>query len=1214
MPPGLIAEPEGLLAARLVEAMLAAGEAGLVLVTRSEGRAARLHRAARALAPDGTAVLLLPGWDCLPYDRVSPSRAVMGARMVLAAGLAEAGARLLIASAEAASQRLPRPPRGLRLALGDAPDPAALQRDLLRLGYLLDERVDEPGEAALHGEVVDLWPPAGKAAWRLRLEEGRIAGIQRFDIVTQRSTDEAAEALEIGPASEVVLAEDDPLLEARPPGLEHALTAHAEALMAPLDLLPAAAVLLDDGAEAALAQRRAEVAEAFRTRITLAPAGEQPLPPPDQLYLDEAAWDASLAGHEVGRIAAPDGPPALPPRFIEEEDPEDAFVAYAEAQREAGRRIAIAGGWGRGARRLARRLGEVVTATDWPALLAASPGSIALLPAEVPGFESEAAVVVPYATIRPSSEAGTDRGAAALFAASARLQPGDAVIHLDHGLGALEGVERVDTGEAQLDCLRLRYADATQIVPFDELDRIWRYGAEAEGLSLDRLGGEAWPKRRAEAEAAVAESARALLALVRARETARAPMLRPPTEEYTRLAARFPYELTEDQAAASTAVLGDLASGRPMDRLVCGDVGFGKTEVALRAAAAAAFSGKQVALLAPTTVLVRQHLESFRRRFEGFGLRIEALSRLTPPGEARAIKAALARGEVAIAIGTQALAARGIRFRDLGLLIVDEEQRFGAAQKEQLKRLGHAEGMHMLTLTATPIPRTLQAALVGLRELSVIATPPARRQPVRTLRAPIEDALLAGALRREARRGGQSFCVCPRIEDIAPMRERLAALVPDLTLIEAHGGMPAADVDAAMVRFAEGEGDVLLSTNIVEAGLDVPRANTMLVCRADRFGLAQLHQLRGRVGRGRVRGVIYLLTDPQARIGAATDRRLAMLEALDRVGAGFAISARDLDLRGAGDLLGEEQAGHLKLVGLELYRHLLDRALAMARGKAPPEAWSPGLAIGVDAYVPEEHVPEEALRVGLHGRLAGILRAGDAAAVEALEDEIEDRFGPAPAPLANLFALARIAARCRRFGIERLEVGPNAAAATPRGPGKRLLLRRPSTTPEERLATAEALLASLARSRAKAASAPHRPATGPAKGRSPRAPQSGKGTGMRPEDNQAADSPNIAIHGHQMDVGEALRTHVTDKLMGVAEKYLGAEDMTARFSRTGHGGFSCSVRVHAGKNLFFDGSAEAAEAPIAFNEALEHVAKQLRRRKRELREDKPVNPDKQGLV
>nr|WP_256476425.1 DEAD/DEAH box helicase [Siccirubricoccus soli] len=1029
----------------------------------------------------------------------------MGARRRAAARAGSAGPRLLIGSAEALAQRLPRPDAAaaLRLEAGGALDPEALRRELLRRGYALDDQVDEPGEAAFHGSVIDIIPPGteGDPAWRLRHEEGRLLGIHRFDPRSQRSLEEEVAALVVGPASELVLPAEDARVAAWPPGLEHALPAFDQALITLPELMPEAAVILDDGAEAALERRWAELGEAFRTRLALRPAPPEagpapeetetpapapealPILPPEALYLSPEAWAAALGGRQKQQVAAAaEAAVAPPPRFATLEEPEAALRDYAEAQLGQGRRLAIAGPAGPGLRRLVRRLGTALGHTpqqvaDWPALRGLPPGSLAWLeaPADLPGFAAPEAVLVPLLAIRPGGLPRPVGGGAATPLAAAILQPGDAVIHEEHGLGALRGVEPVDTGTGQLDCLRLGYADATQFVPFDELDRLWRYGAEAAGLSLDRLGGEAWPKRRAAAEAAVAESARALLEMVRAREAAQAPALIPPPGPFARFAARFPHELTDDQATAA-AVLQDLASGRPMDRLVCGDVGFGKTEVALRAAAAAALAGHQVALLAPTTVLVRQHLESFRRRFEGLGIRIEALSRLTPPAEARAIRAAIARGEVRIAIGTQALAAKSVRFKDLALLIIDEEQRFGARQKAQLQGLRAGGGLHVLTLTATPIPRTLQAALVGLRELSVIATPPARRQPVRTMRAPLEDALLAQALRREARRGGQSFVVCPRIEDIAPMRDRIAALVPELSLIEAHGGLPPTEVDEAMLRFAEGEADVLVSTNIVESGLDVPRANTMLVWRADRFGLAQLHQLRGRVGRGRLRGAIYLLTDPAVRLPAATERRLRTLETLDRVGAGFAISARDLDLRGAGDLLGEEQAGHLKLVGIELYRHLMERALAMARGEPPPEASGTSLALGVDAFVPPGHVPEEAQRVEVHARLGALLRARDLAGVEALEDELEDRFGPAPEPLRNLLALARIAARCRRLGIARIEVGPSAAAATPHAawaeppPGLelrngRLLLRRESADAAERLAAAEALLAALAPAR-----------------------------------------------------------------------------------------------------------------------------------------------------
>jgi len=503
-----------------------------------------------------------------------------------------------------------------------------------------------------------------------------------------------------------------------------------------------------------------------------------------------------------------------------------------------------------------------------------------------------------------------------------------------------------------------------------------------------------------------------------------APKLTPQHQAYERFAARFPFAETPDQGRAIADTLVDLASGRPMDRLVCGDVGFGKTEVALRAAAAAALAGKQVAIVAPTTVLVRQHLHTFRRRFAGLGVEVAGLSRLVSPAEAKRVKAGLADGGIQVVVGTHALAAKGVRFRDLGLVVIDEEQRFGAAHKAKLRDL--AQGLHVLTLTATPIPRTLQAALVGLQDLSVIATPPTQRRPIRTFLTPFDPVTVREALVRERRRGGQSFVVCPRVEDIEPLGKRLSELVPELQVMAAHGKMPADEIDDAMVRFAEGEGDVLLATNIIESGLDVPRANTMLVWRADRFGLSQLHQLRGRVGRGRARGVAYLLTDPDQEIAPATAKRLQTLEALDRLGAGFAISARDLDLRGAGDLLGEEQAGHVKLIGLGLYQHLLERALRAARGEAV-EDWTPELNLGPGGLIPEDYVPEPEVRINLYARLARTETARD---VDALRDEIEDRFGPPPDALDQLIALARLRTLCRGLGVARIDAGPKAIALT----------------------------------------------------------------------------------------------------------------------------------------------------------------------------------------
>jgi transcription-repair coupling factor (superfamily II helicase) len=527
----------------------------------------------------------------------------------------------------------------------------------------------------------------------------------------------------------------------------------------------------------------------------------------------------------------------------------------------------------------------------------------------------------------------------------------------------------------------------------------------------------------------IATAAAGIVERTRAREAARAPVITPPRAEFDRFVRRVPYTLTADQGTAIDAILRDLARGRPMDRLVCGDVAFGKTEVALHAAAAVALAGKQVAVLAPTTLLARQHLETFRSRFSGLGIAVDKLIRSARSAEGRAVTKGLADGSVRVVVGTHALAAPGLRFYDLGLVVIDEEQRFGEAQKRQLRGLG--AGQHVLTMTATPLPRSLQAALVGLIDVSVLATPPVARQPVRGFVMPFDPVAVRGALLREARRGGQSFVVCPRIEDLAPMQARLTELVPELSLVVAHGRMRDDALDAAMLDFAEGRGDVLLATNIIEAGLDIPNANTMLVWRPDRFGLAQLHQLRGRVGRGRSRATAYLLTDPAQTLSGTARKRLETLAALDNPGAGFAISVADLDQRGAGDLLGDAQAGHVRLVGTELYRHLLTRALAAARGAAMPTEWAPEIALEVAAYIPADLVPEPDVRLEIYRRLGKLESVEE---VDALGEELADRFGELPEPARSLLDIARLGLLCRALDIASLRAGPEAVAITPRQP------------------------------------------------------------------------------------------------------------------------------------------------------------------------------------
>ncbi|MDB5413172.1 MAG: box helicase [Rubritepida sp.] len=1081
----LIEASEGGLVADLIE--LCVESKSVIILARSETRAVRLERTARALAPD-FAVHLLPSWDCLPYDRTSPSLQVMGQRMATLRACAEPAEtpRLLIVSINAAMQRLPPAAayREIEMRVGQEFDPVDVESELRRLGYVFEDRVDEPGEAAMRASVLDVYP-AGGGIHPCRIEhlEGRITGIRLYDPLTQRSIGEA-DSVPLGPASELVLPADSEATHE--PGIEHALAAYYPALTTVFDLLPDATVVLDQEIATLADQRDEEVRDAYRLR-GVAPEDATMIRPsePGALYLLGDAWIEALAGRKIATIHPSETEELSVPRFLGQRDPEEAFLEFIDTQISAGLRVAVSGSSRRTTlslqRLVARRLDlEAIDFPSWVSLRDSPPGSFGVLAGHLASsFAAKGTVVIAPSDVR---HAGGRRDAAerneALAMAQATLQPGDAVIHLDHGLAALRGLETVTLGEARMDCLKLEYAGGkSQLIPVEEMDRLWRYGAEADGVSLDRLGSDSWEKRRQEVEAHIQETAVAMARLVAQRAELTAPAIKPHGVLYERFAARFPHSLTEDQSEAIKAVLADLASGRPMDRLVCGDVGFGKTEVALHAAAVAAFAGWQVAVLAPTTVLVRQHLNTFRRRFaglevKGVPLRIEQLSRLSSKAEAKEVKEGLADGSVRIAIGTQALFAKGVRFQKLGLVVIDEEQRFGAKQKAALRQL--AAGGHVLSMTATPIPRTLQTALLELEDLSVIATPPGRRQPIRTTHAPADEALLRQALEREKRRGGQSFVVCSRIEDLPAMRERIQTLLPRLDVIEAHGGLPAAEVDTALVRFADGQGDVLLSTNIVETGLDVPRANTMLVWRADRFGLGQLHQLRGRVGRGRVRGTIFLLTDPAQPPTPLTLKRLKTLEAFDRVGAGFAISARDMDLRGAGDLLGEDQAGHMKLIGLDLYQHLLERAFRTARGEPVSEEWTPSIAIEVSAGIPEELVEDDGLRVELHARLAGMVRRGDLAALEDFEEEMRDRFGPSSMRVTNLLALARLRMECRGLGITRMDVGPHAAAATFRAEppsvdpplelrGGRVILKRESGSEEASIAAATELLTRLSR-------------------------------------------------------------------------------------------------------------------------------------------------------
>lgn len=1031
----------GLHAVRLIEQASDTDQRQLIYVSAGENRAEQMAQAIKGLAPD-LEVCLLPPWDCLPYDNASPSREAMGRRMSVLRCMSEPAkdTRLLITSSAAIVQRVP--PRRiwkqacLHLKTGEIFSQDELEFYLLRAGYILDERVDEPGEAAIRGQVIDIFPASSPLPYRVEHDGQIIAAIRSYDPVSQR-TEAEIEDLFLDPASEILFERtDDGSLPERSDGMEHRLPEHYASLETIFDYWPDAPVVISSGVEERRQLVMEQVADAYGSRMSLrAEGGTGGAVAPDRLFIGDDEWQEILCKRRLTLIHAAseeEAKQSIVPRFAAAVRPSHALASFIEAQRRSDRKIVLVAATNEDLNRMSRRVQSLQLSPTpirrWSDAVAGPSEGLFALQADIrSGFvdERHGIAVVTAADVlgsRASTGQGQEVRSIAHQFTDMQFQIGDAIIHVDHGLGLLAGTETISAGDGELsDTVRLTYAgDTTLMIPATDMGRVWRYGRMSEKLQLDKLKSDAWTMKLAAIEAETRETADRLGKLVKAREAVKLEPLVPPGREYERFVARFPFSETPDQLRAIGDVLEDLASGHPMDRLVCGDVGFGKTEVALRAAAAAALSGKQVAVIAPTTVLARQHMRSFEGRFSGFGIQVAHLSRLVTASEARAVKKGLADGSVRIVIGTHALAAKGVTFKDLGLVIIDEEQRFGAAHKSKLRAM--TSRGHVLTLTATPIPRTLQSALVGLQKLSIIATPPARRQPIRTFLTEFDPATARQALMRERRRRGQSFVVCSRVEDIEPMREQLAEIVPELRVLVAHGQMPPTETDDVMVRFADGEGDILLATNIIESGLDVPRANTMLVWRADRFGLSQLHQLRGRVGRGRIRGTTYLLTEPGQELPKATEKRLRTLEALDRLGAGFAISAQDLDQRGAGALLGEEQAGHIKLIGADFYQHLLERSL---RGENPADDWIPELNIGLTGSIPAEYVHEAEVRINLYARIA---RMDGFESIDELEEEIEDRFGPLPEGLTSLLRLTSLTQSCRRLGIARIDAGPKAIA------------------------------------------------------------------------------------------------------------------------------------------------------------------------------------------
>jgi transcription-repair coupling factor (superfamily II helicase) len=1144
--------PDGYDALVLADRARRALRDGALHVARDEGRLAALADAVAYFAPE-IEIVLLPAWDCLPYDRVSPNAGVVARRIDalcrLTEPIARGASRLIITTVSAVLQRVPQADRligttreitkGTRIKIDE------LTTYLAANGYSRAEQVMEPGEFAIRGGLIDIYAPGLPEPVRIDLFGDEVEGLRSFDPVSQRTTAPCTSAT-LKPMSEIVLTPEsinrfrsryrelfgsvvsnDTLYESvaegrRFLGMEHWLPLFHDGLATVLDYAPTASISLDHDIEEAVGTRFEMIRDYFEARRAVSAAQAKgadldsgmiynPIPP-GALYLESEEWQKLLASRPVSAFrtfAATDvgndedaggrpGRDFADVRARPNENVYEAFVAHIRSEQVAGRRVVLACTSAGSRARIKSTLkehhfGSFVDAETWAEAVNAPQGTLAGICVVIErGFVTKDLAIITEQDVLGDRLVRTGRKrrkADAFIAEASQLSEGDLVVHLEHGIGRYESLETLTVGGAPHDCLRIIYHGNDKLfVPVENIEVLSRFGSETSGIQLDKLGGAAWQARKAKLKERIRDMAEQLINIAAQRQLKDAPSFVPPEGLFDEFCARFPYAETDDQMKAISDSIEDLGKGKPMDRLICGDVGFGKTEVALRAAFTAALTGVQVAVVVPTTLLARQHFRTFSERFAGFPIRIAQLSRLVTPKDAEKIKSGMIDGTVDVVVGTHALLAQGINFKNLGLLIIDEEQHFGVAHKERLKQL-RAE-VHVLTLSATPIPRTLQMALTGVRDMSIIATPPVDRLAVRTFVLPFDGVVIREAILRERFRGGQTFYVVPRLADIDGVIERLKSLIPEITTAVAHGQMSPTQLEDVMTAFAEGKFDVLLSTNIIESGLDMPRVNTIIIHRADMFGLSQLYQLRGRVGRGKQRGYAYLTLPPERKPTAAAMKRLDVMQTLDSLGAGFSLASHDLDIRGAGNLLGDEQSGHIKEVGVELYQHLLEEAVAAARASAADEKavalsdeWSPQINTGAAVLIPDSYVKDLGARMALYRRIASLT---DRAEIDAFAAELIDRFGPLPVEAENLLDIVSIKVLCRKANIEKVDAGPKGATVALRNnifpnpgglvdfiaksagtaklrPDQKIVFIRPWETPQERIKGLQALLSQIAR-------------------------------------------------------------------------------------------------------------------------------------------------------
>jgi len=1075
---------EGLIVADLARAVAAKPKppaVSLCVVCRDGPRMQQLARALEFFAPD-LPVLQFPAWDCQPYDRVSPFAGVLAQRMTALAQLSRLTGSdkpmIVLTTVNAMVQRVPVRDSVASQALSVAPGNVVPMDNIVAWlehnGYSRSSTVREPGEYAVRGGILDLFPAGLEMPVRFDFFGDSLESIRTFDAETQR-TELTMRGLDLVPVSEFQLVtetirrfrmgyvaefgapeRDDQLYEAvsegrRHPGMEHWLPLFQEKMETLFDYFDRTPIVMQPSAEEAAAERFKQIQDYYEARKdAMGTVGGgaiyKPLPP-DRLYLTEDEWTRRLRETAMARLspfAVPEGTADTvdagakqgrnfaPERADTAVNVFERVVAHIQSLQSVRKKVVVAL-WSEGSRdRMASMLRDhkllnLQMVNSWRAVNAVprNEASLAVVGMES-GFETDNVAVISEQDIlgdrlvRPRK---ASRKLDNFISEVTSLSAGDIVVHVEHGIGRFVGLQTLEVGGAPHDCLELRYANETKLyLPVENIELLSRYGSDQTNVELDKLGGSGWQARKAKLKNRIQEIAGELIKIAAERHLRETEKISIPRETYDEFCARFPYEETEDQQNAIDAALHDLESGKPMDRLICGDVGFGKTEVAMRATFGVAMEGKQVAIVVPTTLLARQHAKNFAERFRGFPVNVAQASRLVTPKELTATKKGLADGSVDIVVGTHALLSKSIKFKDLGLVVVDEEQHFGVTHKERLKQL--RANVHVLTLSATPIPRTLQLAMTGVRDLSIIASAPVDRLAVRTFVAPHDPLMIREALLRERYRGGQAFYVVPRIDDLADVKAFLDKHVPEMKVAVAHGQMAPTIIEDIMSAFYDGKYDILLSTTIVESGLDIPNANTLIIHRADMFGLAQLYQLRGRVGRSKLRAYALFTLPAQQKITGQAERRLKVLQSLENLGAGFQLASHDLDIRGAGNLLGEEQSGHIKEVGFELYQSMLEEAiLALKSGISEPIAdrWSPSITLGMPVMIPDDFVADLSVRLSLYRRLADLDNDED---IESFAAELRDRFGVLPDEVRYLFKIAAIKAYCRRANVEKVDAGP----------------------------------------------------------------------------------------------------------------------------------------------------------------------------------------------